>query len=207
MKAIDLTGQKFGRLTVIERAENNGNVVCWVCKCDCGNVRIVQGCSLRNGRTTSCGCFQRERVQNKTIHGQAKKGNKTRLYKIYHGMKVRCTKKSGQNYKYYGLKGIAICDEWLNNFQSFYNWAMSNGYADNLTIDRIDSSKGYAPNNCRWVSYKEQNNNTSRNRLITYNGKTQTIAQWAEETGIKYGTLIARINRSHWNVERALTTK
>lgn len=206
-KFIDLTGQKFGRLTVIERAENKHNNSAWLCKCECGALCVVQSCSLRSGRTKSCGCFQKEQITKiLEIHGQAK-GNHTRLYNIYHGIKKRCYKKDEKSFNRYGGKGITMCNEWLNDFQSFYDWAMSNGYADNLTIDRIDNSKGYFPDNCRWVTYKVQNNNTSRNHLITYNGKTQTMAQWAFEMGINYDTLRARINRSHWSIERALTTK
>lgn len=208
-KLIDLTGQRFGRLTVIEKApakQGCENAV-WLCKCDCGNSSVVQSQSLRSGRTRSCGCYQKEKITKMLlVHGQAK-GNQTRLYKIYHGIKNRCLKEKDPSYKRYGHKGITICEEWRNSFEAFYEWAMSHGYSDDLTIDRIDSNGNYCPENCRWVTYKVQNNNTSRNHLITYNGKTQTLAQWAEEMGIKYDTLSARINRSHWNIERALTTK
>jgi hypothetical protein len=138
-------------------------------------------------------------------HGQAK-GNQTRIYKIYHGIKNRCLKEREPSYKKYGAKGITICDEWKNSFEAFYEWAISNGYADNLSIDRIDGTKGYSPDNCRWASFEVQNNNTSRNHLITYNGKTQTMAQWAEEIGINYNKLSARLNRSKWSIEKALTT-
>lgn len=204
---IDLTGRKFGRLTVIARAENKGEIVFWLCECECGKVRVVQGCSLRSGRTKSCGCLQKEKVAKMhETHGQAC-GNHTRIYKIYHKIKGRCTKENDSCYKEYGGAGITLCDEWLNDFRTFYEWAMANGYADNLTIDRIDGTKGYSPDNCRWATYKVQNNNTSRNHLITYNGKSQTMAQWAEEMGINYGTLSARLNRSKWSIERALTTK
>ena len=205
-KLVDLTGQRFGRLTVIERAENKQNCTTWRCKCECGSIRIVRSCSLRSGRTKSCGCFQKEQITKilKT-HGQAK-GNHTRLYNIYHGMKDRCYKKSAKAFNKYGGRGITVCEEWRNSFEAFYEWAMANGYADNLTIDRIDGTKGYTPENCRWVTYKAQGNNTSRNHLITYNSKTQTLAQWSEEIGIKYGTLTARIYRG-WDIHKALTTK
>lgn len=207
-KLIDLTGRKFGKLTIISRAENKHNNPAWLCKCECGTLRVVAGCSLKNGRTNSCGCYQKEQVKKLLkIHGQAKKGNHTRLYKIYHGIKARCFRTSNHGFENYGGKGITICDEWKNSFQNFYDWAMANGYTDNLTIDRIDSNGNYCPENCRWVTYKVQNNNTSRNHLITYNGKTQTLAQWAAETGIKYDTLRARLDRSHWDIEKALTTK
>lgn len=206
-KCVDLTGKQFGRLTVIARAANRGETVCWSCECECGNTRVVRGCSLRSGRTQSCGCLQKEQVTKLLVtHGQAKKGKRTRLYKIYHGMKKRCLKESDPSYKRYGGRGITVCDEWKEDFKAFYDWAMSHGYSDDLTLDRIDSSKGYSPANCRWVSFEVQNNNTSRNHLITYNGKTQTLAQWAKEIGMDYNKLRARIVRSHWSIEKALTT-
>ena len=121
-------------------------------------------------------------------------------------MKCRCYRNKETAYKYYGDRGIIVCDEWLNDFQAFYDWAMANGYDDTLTIDRIDVNGNYEPSNCRWVSRKVQMNNTRRNHLITYNGKTQTIAQWAEELNIKQNTLLYRIRRG-WSIEKALTKR
>ena len=106
----------------------------------------------------------------------------------------------------YGGRGIKVCDEW-QEFLPFYEWAMANGYADNLTIDRIDNDGDYRPGNCRWATRTEQNNNTKKNHYITYNGKTHTIAEWSRITGIKYGTLINRINNLKWDAEKSLTTK
>ena len=115
--------------------------------------------------------------------------SKTRIYKIYHRMVYRCRKdKTSEAYKYYREKNITVCDEWLgeSGFINFYNWSMENGYSDELTIDRIDSNGNYEPSNCRWVDYTVQANNTSRNRIITYAGKTQTMAEWARELNIPY---------------------
>ena len=192
----DLTGQRFSRLTVIERVKShklNDKHAYWKCLCDCGNYCIVASHHLRSGETKSCGCLNNGKSY-------------TRLYRIWNDMKCRCYRYKETAYKYYGDRGIIVCDEWLNDFQAFYDWAMANGYDDTLTIDRIDVNGNYEPSNCRWVSRKVQMNNTRRNHLITYNGKTQTIAQWAEELNIKQNTLLYRIRRG-WSIEKALTKR
>jgi hypothetical protein len=196
-KANNLLGLRFCRLEVVSRAENDKHgKTMWVCKCDCGNEIVAAGQNLLRGRTKSCGCLYEERAHRKSG---------TRLYSIWQSMKCRCYNKNHFEFYNYGGKGISICDEWLNDFQSFYSWAIENGYADDLTIDRIDNNKGYFPHNCRWATYKEQANNKRTNHLITYNGKTQNIAQWAKELGIKRVTLQARITRYDWDLEKALS--
>ena len=178
----DLTNRRFGMLTVVSRAENRGHSIMWNCQCDCGSTSVASSSNLRNGTTRSCGC---QRIK----HG--KKG--TRLYNIWGGMKARCYRKSHIWYKRYGGRGITICDEWVHDFQAFYDWAMANGYRDGLTIDRIDNDRGYSPDNCRWATEKQQKNNrTSFNVVVEIHGKAQTLAQWAEETGILYTTLYRR---------------
>lgn len=198
-KAIDLTGQKFGRLTVVKRAENTkDNKAQWLCECECGNTKIVRSVSLKSGDTKSCGCIREN--QNKT-HGKSK----TRLHTIWANMIQRCLNVHNERYKDYGGRGITVCEEW-RKFESFYLWANANGYKNGLTIDRINNDKGYSPDNCRWATVKEQNNNTRKCRYITYKGKAQTIKQWAEELNINYDTLISRINKLHWSIEKALST-
>ena len=120
-------------------------------------------------------------------------------------MKSRCSNQEDPAYKYYGDHGITVSDEWKNDFQAFYDWAMENGYQDNLTLDRIDANGNYEPSNCRWVSMKEQSLNKRSNHLITYNGETLTITQWADRLGIDKKVLFARINDYHWDIEKALT--
>ena len=144
-------------------------------------------------------------------------GKHSRLGNIYHNMKMRCYNCSSKDYKNYGARGITICKEWLNSekskegnsskgFIAFRDWALSNGYADNLTIDRIDVNRGYSPINCCWVSRKEQQNNTRRNHLVEYRGKIQTIAQWCSELGLDYHKTAVRITRLNWSAERAFET-
>lgn len=143
----------------------------------------------------------------------------SRLSSIYRTMKNRCYNPKSYNYQNYGGRGITICEEWLNNefvkgeigrkskgFVAFREWATDNGYTDNLTLDRIDVNKGYSPENCRWVTMKVQSNNTRRNRIITYKGKSQTLAQWCDELCLNYQKIIQRII-SGWSVARAFETK
>lgn len=205
-KFIDLTGQKFGRLTVVERGENaNDGHTRWKCSCECGSNKIVLAIAkdLKKGHTKSCGCIQREKAilagKSKKTHGKTN----TRLFNIWHGMKQRCYDKTSCSYELYGKRGIRICDEWCNSFQAFYDWSMQNGYAENLSIDRIDINGNYSPDNCRWTTMKVQQNNKRNNRLVTYKGETLTVTQWSERTGIKLSTLVSRLN-SGWDIEKAL---
>ena len=133
-----------------------------------------------------------------------KEGRYTRLGRIYHNMKTRCTNLNYDKYKWYGGKGISICDEWMNSYDVFEEWAMSHGYTDKLTLDRIDTNKNYCPENCRWVDRKTQANNRTSNRVITYNGQTKTLQEWAEITGINYNTLSNRF-KAGWSADEALT--
>lgn len=203
-KVHDITGQKFNRLTVIGRAENNKyNRAQWKCKCDCGNTIIVSGNALLRENTKSCGCLNYDKLKeskNKT-HGMSN----TRIFRIWINMKARCINEKHEAYKDYGGRGICVCEEWKNSFEAFYDWSIKNGYSDKLTIDRIDVNGNYEPSNCRWITLKEQQNNKRTNHIITYNGESHTIAQWGEKVGINRKILARRINKG-WEVERALTT-
>lgn len=129
----------------------------------------------------------------------------TRLGRIYHNMKTRCYNSNYDKYQYYGGKGITVCDEWLQSYDAFEKWAFNNGYDDILTLDRIDPDGNYCPDNCRWVTRKEQANNRTSNRLLTYNGQTKTVQEWSEKTGICHRTLCGRLNAG-WSVKDALVT-
>ena len=129
----------------------------------------------------------------------------TRLHNIWRGMKGRCYMKGHGEYKHYGAKGITVCPEWLgqNGAENFAKWAIENGYQDNLTLDRKESTKGYSPDNCRWVTQKVQQNNRGNNHLITYDGETLTAAQFAEKYNMNYSTLITRLHRG-WDIEKIM---
>lgn len=188
-----VNGTAFGRLTVkkfngvINGREN------YLCKCECGKEVCVDGHLLKSGNNKSCGCLKIDKlIDRSTTHNKCH----SRLYSIFKGMKKRCLKPNSINYNNYGGKGISICQEWLNNFESFYNWAIKNGYKNNLTIDRIDSNKNYCPNNCRWVTQKQQCRNTSRNHFIEYKNKKITIAEFSETTNIPYNYCNYRFNKN-----------
>lgn len=201
---MQMIGKRFGKLTVLEECnERQNRAKVYRCVCDCGNYTNVVGYSLRSGRTKSCGCLNHKSRKGLNItHGKTG----TRLYNIFKNMKTRCYNKHFSKYKHYGGRGIVICDEWLNDFMSFYDWSMTNGYADNLTIDRIDCNGNYEPNNCRWVDMKQQLNNKSDNVLLTYKEKTQTISKWADELNMCYSTIQSRHYRG-WSDKECLFGK
>lgn len=206
----DRTGQRYGRLTVLYRGEdkvypNGRKVVQWVCQCDCGNQTTVATTSLGQGLTQSCGCLNDEKRKSSETKYKKHGHKKERIYETWHGMKQRCLNSNSDKYELYGGRGITICEEWKNDFQKFYDWAMANGYNDSLTIDRIDVDKGYCPENCRWTNAKIQQRNKRDNKLITFNGETHCLAEWAEITGINRSTISSRIDKSGWSVEDALT--
>lgn len=161
-KVNDLTGKKFGRLTVIKRCGSNKNRrALWLCQCDCGNTKIILGNSLLSKSTLSCGCYNKEHSKN--IHTKHSLSY-TKLYKVWGGMKTRCYNPNFMYYCNYGGRGIAICKEWKDDFSNFYKWAISNGYREGLTIDRINNDGNYEPSNCRWITRAEQNRNQRKTR-------------------------------------------
>lgn len=199
-----MVGRKFNKLTVLEECKERDkhDKIMYKCECDCGNIVIVNGNNLRSGNSKSCGCVNNKPNKHNFKHGKIH----TRLYRIHHGMKDRCYNKYSKDYKNYGGLGIKICDEWLSDFMSFYEWAYENGYDDTLTIDRIDVNGNYEPNNCRWVNWETQANNKRNNILLTYNNKTQTISQWAKELQLDYTTIKNRYYKG-WSYKECLFGK
>lgn len=186
----DLHGKRFGKLTVSEFAYVKSGNAWWVCQCDCGNTKVIRAGSLLSGGITSCGCLKK-RPFHKT-HGLSQH----RLYSIYKDMGRRCNDPKNKSYSQYGGIGIKVCKEWsgAENFLNFYNWAMSHGYDEALTLDRIDCNGDYCPENCRWADVETQANNKRNNDNITINGVTKSKAQWAREYGISYRTICSRLN-------------
>ena len=174
--AKNLIGKRFGKLIIIKKLSSGNDGVRWLCKCDCGNETIVTTHKLNSGNTKSCGCLVS--AVNKT-HGLSN----TRQWKIWEGIKQRCFNINHPRYKDYGGRNITMCDEWANNFMSFYDWSMKNNYDDYLTLDRIDVDKGYNPDNCRWVDNNTQAHNKRLDKLYTYNGKTLSVRDWCKEIG------------------------
>lgn len=198
---IDITGNKYGMLSVLRRVQNAPNGVArWECKCDCGNVVIVRGGNLKNGAVKSCGCLRHDIGARTKTHGMSK----TRLYQTWANMKERCCCKNNPAYGTYGGRGIMICDDWNNSFEAFAKWALSNGYQDDLTIERIDYNKGYTPENCKWISKSDQANNRRSNVKITFNNETHNLSEWCKMYGKNYYLVYNRIHKNKWDFERAI---
>lgn len=192
---INLIGQRFGRLVVLEIVDKNKWGNCrWLCLCDCGQKIIGQSGNLRSGHTGSCGCSHIK-------HGHNKRRKKSDTYRSWSSIIQRCTNINCAEYKHYGDRRIIVCKRWLK----FKNFLEDMGKRPvGKSIDRINNSGGYCKDNCRWATQKQQMENTRRNNLKTLNGKTQCISSWSEETGIPDNTLRARF-RYGWSIKRALT--
>ena len=185
---INIAGERFGKLVVIKPMKTSGprkgKHVVWECVCDCGGVTHVLSSSLRCGDTQSCGCSKGNHK-----HG----GRHTRLYSIWTNIKTRTTNPNATRFSNYGGRGIKLCQDWANSFEAFRKWAESNGYADGLSIDRINNDGDYEPVNCRWANAALQSSNTRISLKLTHNGKTQTLNGWAREMGIGASTLSRRL--------------
>lgn len=194
----DLTGKKFNKLTVLSFSHmDEKHRSYYLCLCECGNKKIIKGQSLLQGDIKSCGCSQ---YSNKIKHNLSN----TRIYKIWSHMISRCYNPKDSAYKNYGQRGIFVCEEWKNDVSNFYNWSISNGYKDNLTIDRINNDDNYYPLNCRFVDYKTQSNNRRSNHQITINNETHNLMEWSRIYNISHSVIIQRIKRG-WSEYDAIT--
>lgn len=191
----DMIGKKFGKLTIIEECKERdkfGNKI-YKCKCDCGNFVKIRGNGLKTGNNRSCGCLRG------VNHGKTKEP----LYWVWCSIKQRCYNHNDHRYGDWGGQGITMCYEWCNNFKTFYDWSMKNGYKKGLQIDRINNDGNYEPDNCRWVDRKTQARNKRNCKYYTINGGTHCLSEWCDILGLKYTTVNQRLHRG-WNIEKAL---
>jgi len=194
-------GRQFGRFTILSELEMRNKKRQFLCRCDCGTKKTIPLPNLTSGGTRSCGCLLSEKVTTRNLrHGLCG----TRIYRIWVHMIGRCYNPKDKRYSYYGGRGIIICEEWRTDVVAFRIWALANGYRADLTIDRIDNDGNYEPGNCRWTTWKAQQNNRSNNALITHDGETLTVQQWSERIGIRAGTINWRLNNK-WPISKVLT--
>lgn len=208
---IDITGERFGYLTVIKRADdhyqsNGRRRIMWLCQCDCGKQKVLFGDNLRSNKSLSCGCLQKKRASEaRKTHGDAD----SRLYNIWCAMKRRCNNSSVPEYKSYGGRGIKVCSLWESDYSSFMRWALDNGYDATAprgvcTLDRIDVNGNYEPSNCRWVSNTVQVNNTRVSKRYEFNGESHNIVEWSGITGIPFEFMHDSIRKNNNSVEETI---
>ena len=206
---MDLTGQKFGKLTVLGLApkQETGKQL-WICQCDCGNTCIHQTGDLTKTKdpVQSCGCLHSEVLAQRNRESAAWGGDTVkheRLHQIWTAMRHRCNSPNDEHYHLYGGRGITVCPEWQDNWFAFRDWALSHGYQDNLTIDRIDTNGNYEPDNCRWATQQEQMNNTRINKMLFYKNEWDTLANWCRRLHLNYYRVKTRLNACGYSVEDA----
>lgn len=202
-----LDGHRFGRLAVVkvsERRTSAGNVL-QECRCDCGNTTFVSTGALTSGSTISCGCHRRERLKT---HGDSG----TKLYDVWLKMISRCSNQLDKDYIYYGAKGVFVCENWKDDFSAFKNWAISSGYKDGLTIDRINTEGGYIPSNCRFITMAKQQRNKRNNRIIEFGGNSMCLQDAIEKyghlfaDGVTSKTVRSRVSGYGWSFEKSIST-
>lgn len=208
---IDMAGKRIGKLTVLERVGAWDKQVWWLCRCECGTEKVISGATLRRGKTQSCGCVYRatrSEIAHKSIAVIKHGDSFSRLYFMYRSMRARCENPNSISYKSYGGRGINVCEEWLE-YANFKKWALESGYDESAplgecTIDRIDADGNYCPENCRWVTAKDQANNRRSTPFLTINGETLPLTEWAEKTGIPRDLIYSRYKRG-WSGEELIS--
>lgn len=199
-KKSDISGQKFNFLTAIKFEYSKNNKHFWLFKCDCGNEKVIGKTYVLTGHSKSCGCWK---LQNNRTIGITHNQSKTREFKIWQGIKKRCLNRNCHTYKEYGGRSIMICDRWLISFEYFLA-DMGHAPSELHSIDRIDNNGNYAPSNCRWVTRREQNNNTRKNRIFPYEGNNYTLSNLCDKLGLKYQLIYDRVTKLKWRIEDAI---
>lgn len=201
-RVIDISGQRFGRLTVLQYVGIFNRGARWKCRCDCGVEKNVNSHCLGRG-TFSCGCFHRDNlVKRLTTHGMSGR----REFFVWWDMKERCGNEKCKQFHFYGARGITVCERWVNSFANFYEDMGERPPGKGFSIERIDNSKGYSPDNCKWATSLEQARNTRRNHRLTFKGRTMCVTEWAGELNIPRAVLFYRIRRG-WETKKILTTQ
>lgn len=206
----DLTGERFGKLTVVEFDCMQGHMSKWKCKCDCGGTKSVRSDHLTAGHTKSCGCMEFENRKRIAGHNRTIKADHIRLERVYRAMLNRCYRAENRNYRNYGGRGISVCNEWRENFVNFCEWALANGYDETAeygecTLERIDVNGNYEPSNCKWISSYEQSINKRDTIRFNWDGGIHTIRELSQITGIPEGRIRGRLVRG-WSLKRTLST-
>lgn len=199
---IDLTGQRFERWTVLTKASTKNRSIQWGCICDCGTEKIVAGASLRTGNSKSCGCLTVEAAIARNVANKKHGMSYTKTHQVWSAMKERCINSSHQAFSRYGGRGIKVCQRWLESFQNFLD--DMGEPPPGMSLDRKDVDGNYEPSNCRWATDTEQANNRRNTIYVEFDGRTQSVADWAREVGIPHKTLKHRI-KTGWMPEKALT--
>lgn len=193
---VDLTGKKFGRLTVIGISKKKvGRKTYWNCLCDCGKKKTVRSDSLQTS-TKSCGCLRDEEAAKNVVINHTHKDSRSHLHYLWIRMKQRCSNPKTTRFEDYGGRGITVCDEWEGSYENFKQWAYENGYREGLSIERNDVNGNYSPDNCSWIEINEQANNRRSTVWVEYQGERLNLKQWADRLDFNYGTLYSRYTRS-----------
>ena len=204
----DIAGKKYNRLTLVRPAYKKGTRWIWECLCDCGNITFLESYAVKSGHTKSCGCLYLEtRGKTRLVHGGCKE--LASLYHIWENMKARCFNPKSANYSHYGARGITVCDEWRQDFQSFINWSVANNYEYGLSIERLNVDGNYEPTNCKWIPRNAQGRNKRNSRRVIVDGEEVSLSEYfysqkAEES-IDYYNFSCRISLG-WTLEKALST-
>lgn len=198
-KFIDITGKRFNKLTVVSLHKKENGKVTWKCICDCGNITYVRGGNLKSGAVKSCGCINH--IPKNRTHGESQ----TPLYRHWRAMKYRCESPNSHAYKWYGAKGVKVCDEW-QTYEGFKKWVEETRPHESYTVERIDVNGDYSPQNCTWIPLSKQPNNRTMNVQITYQGKTMNLSEWCTELHLDYKLIHNRIHKLGWTFEKAVNT-